>query len=365
MLESRRFAVLGSGHGACAFCGQITGRGWPVAMWEPLEATADYQRLAAEKRMRLTGDIQVEGRLDLVTMDIEQAMRQAAVLVVVVPSFAHEPIFQKMIPHLQDGQHIVIVPGNFGGYRLKTMMSRAGVHRAVTISETASLPYACRRQSHDCVAVYKKKQQMKLATSPKQDNPSVVQLMNELFEGHVSFRPADSLLEVDCDNVNYTLHPFPALLSYAEIEKHPETFRHYMDGVTPLVSEQMMRMDEERLDIGRHLGIELMDALSQLKMYYGHNATRTIHEYVNSPESPYVDIAGHHVKSRYLTEDVPGLIVPVLHLARRAGIQAPLAEVVVKLSSALHDVDYFQAGTTLDKLGLEGMTPERIVDLGS
>lgn len=365
MKDQTRFAVLGSGHGACAFCGQIAGRGLPAAMWEPLEATDDYQLLKKKRRMRLDGDIQVEGVLDLVSMDIEAVMAGAGVILVVVPSFAHEPIFEKMIPHLKDGQHVVIVPGNFGGYRLKKMLAEAGATQAVSISETASLPYACRRQGHDRVAVYKKKLCMKLASSPKSDNQQVLSILNHLFQDHLCFQAAHNLLEVDCDNVNYTLHPFPVLLSYAEIEKHPGSFRHYMDGVTPLVSEQMMRMDEERLAIGRRLGLELMDTMAQLKMYYGDNETRTIYEYVNSPESPYRDIVGHHVQSRYLTEDVPGLVVPVLHLARKAGLQAPLAELVVKLTSALHARDYFRTGTTLETLGLEGLDPQQIVALGS
>ena len=95
---------------------------------------------------------------------------------------------------------------------------------------------------------------------------------------------------MDFDNVNYTLHPMPVLLNYGEIEKNPKTFRHYMDGITPLVSEKMMQMDSERLAAGKKLGLELMPIMDQLKMYYGHNSTETIYEYANSPESPYKDI---------------------------------------------------------------------------
>lgn len=61
-----------------------------------------------------------------------------------------------MIPHLEDGQNIVIVPGNFGGLRLKKMMKEAGIHKNITISETASMPYACRIDTYNKVMIYKK-----------------------------------------------------------------------------------------------------------------------------------------------------------------------------------------------------------------
>ena len=136
-----------------------------------------------------------------------------------------------------------------------------------------------------------------------------------------------------------------------------------MDGVTPLISEKMMQMDEERLAIGKGFSLDLMSTLDQLKMYYGHNGSKTYHEYVNSPESPYTDIVGHNVRSRYVTEDVPGLEVPAVQLARIVSVDTPVTEVCVQLASVLHDVDYFAAGMTLEKLGIADKTPAEIIAL--
>ena len=83
----------------------------------------------------------------------------------------------------------------------------------------------------------------------------------DVFDGYVKFLTAKNLLEVDLDNLNYTLHPFPVLLNYGDIEKNPSTFRHYMDGITPILSEKMEALDLERLEIGKKLGIELQSCL--------------------------------------------------------------------------------------------------------
>jgi opine dehydrogenase len=364
MSDSQRFAVLGSGNGARAFCAQIAAKNYPVVMYEPLEATPDYLKLKAEKSLFLEGDIQAGGALSGVTMDIQTAVSGADVIFVVVPSFAHRPIFEKMIPHLRDGQHIIIVPGNYGAYLLKKLLA-SGNPCQVAISETASLPYACRIRSFNTVRIHKKKFKMKLASSPSAANTFAVDLMNDIFAGYIQYFAGANLLETDLDNLNQTLHPLPVLLNYGEIEKRPDTFRHYVDGVTPLIAEQMMAMDEERLALGKALNLNLMAVMDQLKMYYGHNDTTTYYDYVNSPESPYTDIVGHNVRSRYLTEDVPCLHVPSLELAEMVDVKMPVTRVCVRLASILHATDYAQTGITLEKIGLAGKSVAELVQIAS
>ncbi|MGD8990077.1 MAG: NAD/NADP octopine/nopaline dehydrogenase family protein [Desulfobacterales bacterium] len=363
MNKKLTYAVLGSGHGGRAVCGQIAEKGYPVMMYEPLEQTVDFLKIKQEKEMFLDGDIRAGGKLSGATMAIEEAVKDTNVILIVVPSFAHKPIFEKLIPHLMDGQHVMIVPGNYGGLLLKKMMSDRGIERSITISETVSLPYACRISTYNTVMIYKKKSHLKIATSPGGDNPEAVDIMNDIFAGHVNFFPGKNLLEVDLDNPNQTIHPLPVLLNYGSIENNPETFRHYMDGITPLISEKMMHMDEERLAIGNAFRLELMSTLEQLKMYYGENDAKTYYEYVNSPQSPYTDVIGHHVRSRYLTEDVPGLNVPAMQLAEKAEVQTPIIELTVRLTSWLHNMDYVSTGTNLEKLGIADKTPEEIVSL--
>ena len=365
MTGTRNFAVLGSGNGGRAFCGQIAAKGYPVIMYEPLEETEDYRKLRVEKEMFLEGDIAVGGSLRGVSMDIQETLGDAHVILVVVPSFAHRVIFQRMIPHLRDGQHVIIVPGNYGGLLLKKMMADLGVAARIFISETATLPYACRISKYNTVMIHKKKFRLKLATSPKQGNSAALAVMNAIFDGQVQFFGGKNLLEMGLDNINQILHPFPVLLNYGTIERHPESFRHYIDGVTPLISEKMMQMDHERLAVGRALGVDLMPTLDQLKMYYGENDAQSYYEYVNSDQSPYKDIVGHSVRSRYITEDVPGLLAPALELARLAGIAVPVTESCVRLASMLHGADYAADGTTLEKLGVAGKSPAQILELAS
>jgi len=358
-----RFAVLGSGNGARAWCAQIAARGYPVVMWEPLEETDDFRKIREEKEMFLEGNMNMGGKLAGATMDIAEAMEGADYLLVIVPSFAHEPIFRKMIPHLVDGQNVVVVPGNFAGFRLKKMMKEMGVEKDITISETDTMPYACRIDTYNTVMVFKKKFKIRMGTCPGAKNAEVLNVINDAFGGHVEFLPAKNLLEIDFENINYTLHPFPVILNYGEIEKNGKTFRHYMDGITPEISGKMWKMDEERVAIGKKLGMDLQDTLTQLKMYYGQNDTTTIYDYVNSDESPYKDLVGQNIMGRYIAEDVPGVVVPIMLLAEKAGMEAPISRLVAEISSLLHDKDYINGGTTLETLGIEDKAIDEIIEM--
>ncbi len=365
MKSSLTFSVLGSGNGGRALSAFIAGKGYPVIMYEPLEATEEYEKIKAEKELFLEGDIETGGRVTEVTMDIKAAVESADVIFVVVPSFAHRPIFEKLIPHLKDGHHIILIPGNYGGFRIKKMMSDAGIKAEVSVSETSSLPYACRIGAYNRVMIYKKKFKMKIATSPSKRNRAILDIMNSIFAGYTNFIPGENLLEMDLDNINQPLHPLPVLLNYGTIEKSPETFRHYIDGVTPLISEVMMKMDAERIAVGDKLSLKLIPTLKQLKMYYGDNNSQTYFEYVNSAESPYKNLVGDHVRSRYLTEDVPYLVVPFVQLAHRLGVPVPISEICINLTSLLHGRDYFSEGATLDKIGIEKKPFNEIIRLAS
>ena len=136
-----------------------------------------------------------------------------------------------------------------------------------------------------------------------------------------------------------------------------------MDGITPEIAKIMEKLEKERIAIGKALGVHLIGALDQLKMFYGENEAHTYYEYVQSPESPYVDLVGHNIKGRYLTEDVPGVLVPAYLLAQKAGYDATTVKLAIDLASKLHDVDYLKNGTTLETLGIADLSIEEILNI--
>jgi len=358
MEKKYKFAILGAGNGGKALAGHIATKGHYVSLFEGLEPGEAFLRLSKEKEIFLEGDIKSRGNLNRVTTSMEEAVASADVILVVVPAFAHEPIFTKLIPLLKDGHKIVLIPGNFGSLLLRKMMYDMGLNKPVSISETASLPYACRATSYNTVMIHKAKKALKIATYPVKANREIKDIMNTITK---IFIPGKNVLEVSLDNINCALHPLPVLLNIGAIEKNPETFSHYLDGITPLISEKITKMDEERIAIGKAYSLDLISTLDQLKIYYGKNDTKDIYEYVNSIQSPYKDIIGDSLYSRYITEDVPYVVVPTMLLGEKAGIKAPLFKLCVDLASELHSKDYIESGHNLTNLGIAGMGRDQLL----
>ena len=82
----------------------------------------------------------------------------------------------------------------------------------------------------------------------------------------------------------------------------------------------------------------------------------------NPAYSSHGNDAPKSVTHRYVTEDVPYLLVPMLELASAAGVQAPVVDAVVTMWSAILDRNFREDGRTMKRLGLEGMSVRQIMD---
>ena len=87
----------------------------------------------------------------------------------------------------------------------------------------------------------------------------------------------------------------------------------------------------------------------------------TLYERIQSNHA-YAGIkAPRSLRVRYLIEDVPTGLVPIVSLARLAGLEAPVSEAITNIAGALLGTDFWQTGRTLARLGLEGMSIQEII----
>jgi opine dehydrogenase len=106
-------AVLGAGHGGCAAAADLGRRGYRVRLH-----ARNAERL---NPLRERGGIAARGvqqglvPVDLMTTDLGAAVRGADLVMLVVPSLAHEPYAHALAPLIDDGQPIFLNPGHTGG----------------------------------------------------------------------------------------------------------------------------------------------------------------------------------------------------------------------------------------------------------
>jgi opine dehydrogenase len=109
---------------------------------------------AFEERFEATlrgGEIELTGigrngtaRPAMVTTDFARALRDARLVNLSIPVFAHELFFERMIPHLCSDHTVIVWAGDFGSLRLASLMSHRWNGALPVVLEGSTLPYGAR-----------------------------------------------------------------------------------------------------------------------------------------------------------------------------------------------------------------------------
>ena len=116
MKEKTRFTVVGAGHGGKAMAAHLALMGFPTVLYNrTAERIAAIQELGGIDLDSYPGGPQGFGKLMFSTSNIGEAIEDAEVIMVVVPSSAHADIAKACAPFLKDGQTVILHPGRTCG----------------------------------------------------------------------------------------------------------------------------------------------------------------------------------------------------------------------------------------------------------
>lgn len=360
-----RVAVLGAGNGGQALSAHLAMMGNQVSLYEHPDFAPNLAKIKEKGGIELTGTVEGFGRLASVSSDMEEALQGTEVLYMVVPSFGQMPMIREAMPFIEEGMKIILIPGNFGSLEIASFLRNEGFVKGITLAETDTLPYACRMIEPGRVHIWGIKKGISIASFPGKDTEKLVNTIREVFP--IPLRPGDNVLEIAFSNLNMIVHCSAVLLNAGRIESIGGDFRFYTDGVTPSVGKLQEILDAERVKVGRSLGLDLVDAVHWIKASYPVEGD-SIYELLakNPVYAGHGSDAPKMVKHRYVTEDVPNLLVPVVSFARAAGVETPVMTSLITLLSAITDGSYMDSGRNLERLGLKGMGVEKIREyLGS
>jgi opine dehydrogenase len=292
-----------------------------------------------------------------VTGSLAEAAR-ARVLMVTVPATAHADLGRGLAPHVRKDQVVVLNPGRtLGALEMERALVAGGCRELPVVTEAQSLPYACRVVAPAHVHIFSIKRRVPLAALPACRTPEVLALLREAFPQYVA---AETVLHTSLDNIGAIFHPAPVLLNLGRVEAG-EPFDHYHQGITPAVARVLEALDAERLAVAAALGIVLPTAREWLREAYGAHGSdlyRALQE-----NRAYRGIrAPAGLDTRYLWEDVPTGLVPLVCLGELGAVATPTMRSLVHLASLAHGVDYFRHGRTLARMGLDGMAVADLLD---
>lgn len=352
----KNIAIVGAGNGGQAFAGYFALQGHDVRIFDVSEKTIkainDLGGIEIEGNSSVTGF----GKVVLASTKMEEVIKGAELVFLVLPSIYHSKMGEQMAPYLEDGQYVVLNPmAPLGAVEYKNTLDEFGCRADIKIVCTATLLFACRADHVGHVNVGGQKVSYSACTYPSCYNEEAAEVFKSVLP-ELYF--CDDIIRISLDNLNAIVHPGPTILNTGRMESNIP-YQYYID-FTPGQGKIAEALDRERMKIGEAFGLNIRDFVDEFKSMYEVEGD-TIYDVLRN-NSGYKGLMGQNtLNSRYLREDVPYSLVAFQTLAKIAGIEIPTIDAVVTIArNLLKDLD---EGRTTKNLGLENVTKEEFIQM--
>jgi opine dehydrogenase len=357
----KKVAILGAGNGGCAAAADLTLRGYEVRLFSRSESTL----LPIIKR----GGIEIieNGAARFaapyfMSHHLPPVVNGVDLIIVAAPLVAHEYLARNLATRLSDGQRVLLNPGHTGGSLHFANLLRAGGCKAkIRLCETVTLTYICRMPAPARVEIYRRTTHLRCAAFPARDTAALVQEIKEIYPNVVA---AENVLETGFCNINAIMHPAGMLGNAGWIETTGGDFYYYRQGITPAIAAWIGKVDEERLEIVRRLGlapVRFIDIFFQAGLTSGEaRNSGSILRAINESAPNRTIKAPPRLDHRYLKEDVGFGLLPMAEIGKLMDVKTPVINALITLASVINQADYRSEGLTLDRMGLAGVTAEEL-----
>lgn len=352
MSTQKTWAIIGGGNGGQAMAGHLAILGEKVRIYDVVQKTVD--ELNAKGEITVHHAIEGTGKLEFATTDIAKAMDGADNIILVLPSIYHESMAKKMIPHLKNGQTVLLHPeASCGAIAFRKLMADMNCTADVVVGAACTLIYSTRIQSNGDVYIYGVKNAVPIAALPAKDNGRLEAAICSVLHWFVI---VDNVLVTSLDNLNAMMHPAPMLLNTSRIEAEPHIpYQYYLDGITPSIGKFVETMDRERIAIAKELGFEQRTVCQEyIDMYACGDETTPLYQLVRDNPGYEGIMCAQTLRTRYVLEDIPYSLVALRALAQVVDIPTPCMDAIITIGYTIMGSE-MDTGRTAEVLGLTGM----------
>jgi opine dehydrogenase len=358
--------ILGGGNTAFAVAANLTRRGFEVTLCELPSFAGTLEPIRDSKTIRLDG-VAKRGAAKIanVTTDFKEALSANELALLIVPAYAHKAFAEACAPHLRKGQIVVITPGTLGALEFARILRDAGV-AGVTLAESDTAPYVCRKVAPDAAHVWGVVSGLGVGVFPATDSARVEVALRDVFtvDGKNGSASAVKLyrnvLECGLSAINPVVHPAGVLMNVGRVEYAKGDFYFYEEGVTPAVCDVINALDAERRAVGKSLGFDLLP-VDEAFHAAGFGPKGDLWATINGSRMLTQLRAPGAVNTRWLTEDVPYGLAAWVSLADQLGVETPVMDALVKLGLVVTHLDGAVTGRGVKELGIAGMQREEML----
>ena len=337
-IDTKEIFVCGGGHQGFAMAGHLALHGYEVTLWN--RTPENIAEIEKTKKVRCSGICNGVAKLSRVTSDISHAAGK--LVMVVVPSTAHKEIARRLAPFLNEDSVVILNPGRtFGAVEFAKELEANGVCRLPHIAETQTIVYTCRRIGADGVSIHALKHDVEIASLKKSDISVIMNAIPECIRGR--FLPVNSIGVTSVGNVGMVLHCAPVLMNIGWIETPDVDFKYYYHGISPSIANFLERIDDERMLVGKAMGVESSSTAEWMNKTYGIQGKNIFDCIQNNIAYREID-APVKIRTRYVLEDIPNGLVPIASIGRELGVGTRCIDSIITLGSEVLGEDFWHNG---------------------
>ena len=323
-------------------------------------------------------------KFDMVTDDMAKAVDGVKLILVCIPSVAHEAFFEQLAPLLKDGQIVHIIPDNYGSLRLRKKLRETGSRAKVIIGGWSSAPYGTRIVTEGGVPtpeqylVYRAIT-LRGAALPDADSDDLLEstrylgCFDSITQGDGPVK-GKTVLDIGFSNVNPVIHVPGTVLGASVMENFGriygghDRFQYsiYSHAFCPSLSEVQVAFYEEETALAEAIGVDLArypreDFFSRASIlgpkYMGEGCIIPFEEQwpTGFTTGPFT------IQNRYITEDVPVGCHVYHELGKKFGIATPVIDSMITIASVMTGQDFYKTGVKLEDLGIGHLDKDQLL----
>ncbi len=350
-----RVSILGAGAIAFGCAAMLEKAGHEVWIWSP----SGKQMLDLARGQPLVATGAFNGSYSpRVAHSIAEAIASADVILFALPGNGHKLVFDAAVPHLREGQPLIISSHlSFGALYLNKRLIARGVRSPIIAWGTT---VTTGRKTGTCsVHVGTVRKEVDMAVLPTDAAELGHALCTRLFGDR--FVQREGLLAISLSNLNPQNHLAIALLNLTRIERGEEWSQ--LENTTPLVGQFMEALDAERLAIANSFGLKVKTVREHVAM----TANVPIASVAEMSLTKFREAPGvsgpKSVDTRYVLEDAPFGLLPIVLLGQLADHKATLHEAGMAILSAAYGRNFAKENDLLPELDLARLSSSALHQL--
>ena len=368
-MDIKAITICGGGNAAHAMIPIIRNHfSGKVNLFLPFGDEANrFQKLIDEKGFLAAtiGDNKLYGRPDKVSKFAKKVCKEADLILMPLPAFAHENTISQIAPFLKEEAIVGAIPAR-SGFEYAALKILKDHHREkVRIFGLQTLPWACRTKEYAAsVNILGKKKSVGMAAFPHKVTSDLASFLSRLLD--LEIEPLPNMLTLTLANVGQIIHPgimYGLFKGKEKVSYQKETIPLFYQGVTKEIAKTLKAMSGEILTLTEKIktadkDIDLDHVLGLkdwlIYSYEGSIAdqstlqtcfvTNSAYQGLRAPVKKENDYFLPDFQARYLTEDVPYGLVVNKAIAQLAEVKMPIIDEVILTVSKWMQKEYLIGG---------------------